>query len=470
MLSLLLRINCLRAAAEFSAAAFSILLIGCSPNQHDEALTQGVSISIQAGDSWFDETDIVIKNLRTNVVVTLARNTVSGARLCSWAEFAADDRGSVSTLSSFAIGGTYLGTDDSGLFWSGGDCQAVPARLGKTVRQEADRWPSKELTDFKVWVDTGHGIVSKEFSVRAWPGAETYQSKQLPEATPNVGISIYEAANRRTDRVAVLLGGSDGSPNDLFAAYLASLGIDSVSLAYFGQAQTPPCLSEIELRDVDHAFDALQKYWKSERRFVVVGVSRGAEAAVQLAAIRSIDGLILVAPRSNFGPSVTSDACRPSEAPAWVLDEEPIASVPRTFKVQLPQETSPLAPVDTLSALELLLDQDRDLELRTRVPIGSVTEDVLVIVGEFDRVSGLPAAQRLIARHRLASACVSRLRILEGASHAVFGPHLVAPAAAETTVPILDRTQLAQRARDAKARKEIWADIESFLIDRTDCQ
>ncbi|HXA41684.1 MAG TPA: acyl-CoA thioester hydrolase/BAAT C-terminal domain-containing protein [Candidatus Solibacter sp.] len=156
-------------------------------------------------------------------------------------------------------------------------------------------------------------------------------------------------------RTAVLLiGGSDGGmPGPLLAGHLASDGYPTLALTYFSEPGLPQTLSSIPLEYFATALRWLATQpGVDAKRMVVMGVSRGSEAAMLLAANYTdlVDGVVASVP-SN----VALCAFPGCGGAAWTLHGAP---VPYTVQFNNPAPTddpSAVIPVERMRGA-LLLD------------------------------------------------------------------------------------------------------------------
>ena len=129
--------------------------------------------------------------------------------------------------------------------------------------------------------------------------------------------TLFTSPRAEPEVAALLIEGSGGREPSYLAEPLAGQGIAALSLAYFGRDGLPACLGAIELGYFRVALSWLRAQLGSPlRRVVVVGQSRGSEAAL-LAAIHFSDlvDAVVVTVHSNV---VLGGY--PTGGPAWLLD------------------------------------------------------------------------------------------------------------------------------------------------------
>ena len=142
-----------------------------------------------------------------------------------------------------------------------------------------------------------------EFAVRTFrrPRAPVYGTLFLPDA-PSAAVLV--------------IGGSGGSEPSYVGEALARAGIGALSVAYFGRPGLPGRLWDIPLEYFLDALRVLQEPLAPGVPLVVLGMSRGSEAAM-LTAIHSGGsvGAVVVAVPGN----VVAGSWPPG-GPAWVLE------------------------------------------------------------------------------------------------------------------------------------------------------
>jgi dienelactone hydrolase len=125
----------------------------------------------------------------------------------------------------------------------------------------------------------------------------------------------------------VLLGGSNGGLANGFAAgLLASHGYPVLSLAYFDEPGLPSELQRIPLEYFERAIAWLADQPEADpKRIIVVGASRGGEAALLIGATypQLVRAVAAYVPSDRVYPSPTSPS-----VPAWTHSGKPVASTP----------------------------------------------------------------------------------------------------------------------------------------------
>jgi dienelactone hydrolase len=236
----------------------------------------------------------------------------------------------------------------------------------------------------------------------------------------------------------LLLGGSGGGvPTGPRASLLASRGYAVLALAYFDEPGLPDELREVPLAYFDEAVA-----WLSDHEAVraeplgTLGVSRGSEAAVQLAARNDpVRTVVAVVPGShrfqglarNFsgGTSAWSDGGEPTPYVPFRWGWTDTLRLGLNFLLARPNDLS-------MSYAGGLADADEDRREAAALPVASVGGPVLLVSGDDDSLWPSTAfADRL--RKRLDAADYPHPYehvVAEGAGHGISVPYL----------PVGDRT------------------------------
>ncbi len=149
-----------------------------------------------------------------------------------------------------------------------------------------------------------------DFAVRTFrrPGALVHGTLFLP-TTPSAGVLV--------------IGGSGGSEPSYVGEALAGAGIGALSVAYFGRPGLPGQLRDIPLEYFLAALQVLQEPLEPGVPLVVLGMSRGSEAAM-LTAIHSggrVGAVVAAVPGNVVAGSL------PPGGPAWLLEGRALSYV-----------------------------------------------------------------------------------------------------------------------------------------------
>src|SRR5580704_6452560 len=212
--------------------------------------------------------------LQTNERVAIRAELVDGedAHWTSQADFAADSQGNIDTSKQAPVAGSYKEVSAMGIIWS-----MTPASH-KTARYQPPRNFGAQTVEFQLM--RGSALLASAHMEQI-PVAEGVERVTLHEGALR-GVLFLPPGKDRHPAVLVL-GGSEGGMPTRRAAWLASHGFAALALAYFRYDDLPKELAGIPLEYFGQALS-----WMTHRpeilgdRIGVMGVSRGAELALQL--------------------------------------------------------------------------------------------------------------------------------------------------------------------------------------------
>ncbi len=304
--------------------------------------------------------------LEANQRATIRAELLDGAdeRWTSQADFVADGQGSIDTSKHPAIAGSYQGISASGLIWS----------MLPSSRKAARYRPPREF-----------GIQTIEFHLllkNAEVAAARLEQAAIAEGVEHViirygdlrGTLFRPPGNDRHPGVLVL-GGSEGGLPSRRAAWLASHGFAALALAYFRFEDLPKELAGIPLEYFGRALT-----WMGNRpeiagdRIAVMGISRGAELALQLGSMfPRIRAVVAYSPANVRYPA----CCGFTPVPyAWSWNGSGLAF-------------HPLRP----------RAEDTVLVMRSEIEVEQIQGPVLLISGDADRVwDSKSMADSIVAR------------------------------------------------------------------------
>jgi dienelactone hydrolase len=290
-----------------SASAFVFVAIAGLHAQTLEVIPKRVMVDESAS--------IRATGCQPNERLTIRAELVDGADALwtSQAEFVADAQGVIDTSQQPAVAGSYKEVSSMGLIWS-----MLPASR-KISRYEPPRNFGVQTIDLRL--------------MRGKTQLAAAQLEQIPIAEGVERVSLHDGALRGMlflppgqDRHpgVLVLGGSEGGMPRLRAAWLASHGFAALALAYFRYDDLPRELAGIPLEYFGQALA-----WMAQRpeivadRIAVMGVSRGAELALQLGTMFGIvKAVIAYSPANVRYPA----CCGATRVPwAWTWNGNPLA-------------------------------------------------------------------------------------------------------------------------------------------------
>ncbi len=236
--------------------------------------------------------------------IEVAARDESGTGWKSRATFTAGPDGVVDPACQAAIAGTYRGTDQAGLFWS-----MRPDRPGA-------------FFDHRIWTPvtmrvtvSAHGSPVAACDLRLTFAADGVTRRLVSQdGLPGRFFGRDEPAPG-----VLLLAGSDAAALDPAAALLASHGYAVLFLPYFGLPGLPPTLERIDLGYVVRGIDwLLAQPQVRGQRVAVMGLSRGAELALQVASMDERVGAVVAAAPSYARHAGIGRGYSDFTQPAWL--------------------------------------------------------------------------------------------------------------------------------------------------------
>jgi dienelactone hydrolase len=257
-------------------------------------------------------------------------------------------------------------------------------------------------------------------------------------------------------KAAVLvLSGSSGRVETGRVRLLASRGAAALSIRWFGDLGQPPGICEVPLETFTPALDLLADL---ADHLAVVGISKGAEAALLLASRDSrIRAVAAFSPSSvvwaNVGPG-RDGAVRPCRS-SWTVNGQPVPFVPYDDTWQAPTGD---APPSYRGLYEKSLLTYADHLEAAAIPVESIEARLLVTGGGDDQVWPSDTFANQIAARRAAHGRDTTLLIDPNAGHRVTLPGEPAPGRTGMTM-----TRGGDHNTDSAAGRRIWPILLDLL-------
>ena len=217
----------------------------------------------------------------------------------------------------------------------------------------------------------------------------------------------------------IVYGGSDGTPNYAQAVDFAKNGYEVMSLFMFGQKNQPKTLARVPLEQFEQTLRYVEAHARSASPLTVMGVSKGAEYALNLTSkYPQINNAILAAPSAynfngldfeNYGSSWT-----------WQGKELPYIDIQKTslghFIGDMIIPMIVKAPVTYKNAYQTAVDMDKDSESK-KISLNTKA-NILIIAGSDDQMWNSAGMGKSIKDQRPQN---TDLAIYGGAGHVFAG-------------------------------------------------
>jgi dienelactone hydrolase len=182
----------------------------------------------------------------------------------------------------------------------------------------------------------------------------------------------------------LLMAGSSGRIDDQTARFLGRHGAHVLALRYFGGPRQLPGICELPLETFAAGLDRLEQ--EPVERLVMMGLSKGAEAALLLAVRDPRPHLVVAqAPTpwvwANVGPGADGET-RPARS-SWTWRGEPLPFIPYDDSWEPPEPEPPYSFVGQYRQSLNTYAAARDA---ARIPVEQIAADLVLVAGGDDQV------------------------------------------------------------------------------------
>ncbi|APT85581.1 acyl-CoA thioester hydrolase/BAAT C-terminal domain-containing protein [Corynebacterium aquilae] len=221
--------------------------------------------------------------------------------------------------------------------------------------------------------------------------------------------------------IIVSYGGSDGAAGFQDAQQLAQRGYETMAVFMFGMDNQPQELSKVPLEQFDDVLDYINANVTDKGPLTVIGASKGAEYALNLATkYDEIDSLILRAP-SAYNYAGLDFGREASSSWTWQGQQLPFINMketnPATFFAEAGLPMLVGAPVEYLNVYKNAVEDDPDRDSKL-IPVTDTDADILLIAGGKDMMWDSTQAAQLIQEQRPQGTTV---KTYPDAGHIFFG-------------------------------------------------
>ena len=239
----------------------------------------------------------------------------------------------------------------------------------------------------------------------------------------------------------LVLSGSSGRVEQQRCEVLAGLGATAASYRWFGAA-----VDRVPLESFDEALTSLHERCD---RLVVLGTSRGAEAALLLGARHvEIDAVVAISPSDVVWAALSQE--RPQRS-SWTSAGEPLPFVP--YDDDWEPDTS---PAEFVGMYEQSLEVYADRVPAARIPVERIAGAVVLVAGGDDRLwPSCDFAERIVDR-RSAAGLHTELVTHPRAGHRVLLP-------GERPLPASHLVHGGTPETDAALGALVWPHLEALL-------
>jgi len=257
--------------------------------------------------------------------------------------------------------------------------------------------------------------------------------------------------------VVIWIGGSDGWFTEPRPALLASHGIATFSVAYFGREPLPAALCEVPLEFFDRAVDRLSAEPTVDTgRMGLYGYSKGGELALLLASRNErIRAVAAYSPSSFVWQSPGPGQPKSS----WAAGGTPLPFMPMHISAMMILKMIRGRPVTFRDAYEKGMEKHPDKAQEARIPVEKIKGPVLLVSGTEDAVwPSSRMADDVRASVTAAGGTVTHLDY-DGAGHMTTLPGLPAPEVLDDLI-FGGSSEITSRAVD-----DAWAKMVAFFME-----
>ncbi|XP_078676593.1 acyl-coenzyme A thioesterase 1-like [Branchiostoma floridae x Branchiostoma belcheri] len=293
--------------------------------QYRKMSVQAARLLVSPARALVDErVDITVESLSPRQPVTLQARLVEGtARFQSYAHYRADSAGRVVLGKQPALGGTYTGIDQMGLFWS---LQPSPGQKpGLRLRKKDVSTPF--LVDLSL--HDGHVDAIAEPNTAAL-ASTCLERRYLGEGVERIPLregrlrgALFLPPGEGPFPGVIDMFGSTGGFADYRSALLASRGFATLGLAFFGYEDLPNDMSDIDLDYFEEAADWLLSHPKVQSHGIgAVGTSKAGEIVQAMATyMKQVSAAVAISSYSaiSYAPLPYKDMVLPCAR--WMADQ-----------------------------------------------------------------------------------------------------------------------------------------------------
>jgi dienelactone hydrolase len=341
---------------------------------------------------------------REEVALRASTDDAEGRPWRSEAVFRASAKGVVDLSADRPLRGAWTGADAMAPFWSMRP-DAGPGARADAPATAQPRAPVQDLLaapagtpfprppagslEVRLEVRAGERLLASAVAVREVTGPRVAVTEVREQGL--VG-RMYEPGGPPRPAVLVL-GGSQGGIPAAYAPVLAGHGYATFALAYFRTDGLPVDLVDVPLERLERGLEWLRARPSVDPgRVAVLGHSRGAEAALLLAATNAqVKAVVALAPSHVVWEGAVRDPAKKGlaalkpERSAWTRAGQPLPFVPKTVT---PDLAARVAAGERFHTIEMMRLSSVDLMAveRARIPVETIRGPVLLVSSLSDRM------------------------------------------------------------------------------------
>jgi dienelactone hydrolase len=297
--------------------------------------------------------------------------------LYSFACFKTDSRGQIQLNKNKPILATYSGIDSLGIFWS----MTKPKYVNEELPFDVKNLKSNTIY-LHLEVD---GKIISENELQFFIKTPDVKSEQI--RTKELVANFYYPQNKQNIPLIILLGGAEGGIGpDEYAQIIASHGYAVLALAYFGMENLPKSLQRIPVEYFFNAIDWVKnKPFIDTSRIVILGGSKGGEAALLVASMRNdVKGVIAVAPSNVVWQGIPN--VFPSIKSSWTLNGKELPYLTGSFTFSfLGKMISNSKQVELSELFQTIFTEKKSNIEPALIKVEKINGPILLVAGKEDK-------------------------------------------------------------------------------------
>ena len=413
------------AFARASLALLSAVTIASSPSLAKEALSLTVTPRRAIMDAPFEVT-FKGADPGDEVTIRVTRRAEDGTPWSTVGVYRADPTGAVNASTATSVNGSYLGISPHGLLCSAlpvepGEVGTYIARFSAEPRQSRSFDDSIGTTPIEVTASIDGRVVASTTAWRSY--AVGTEGEEVSVADGWKGVYFPPARDVEIKAPVLILTGSGGGVFRYTAARLASRGHPTLAFAMYNYSGLPDTLKNFPVENVRDGAEWLAAR-AGTQRVVVMGVSRGSEAAAH-AAIQFphfFSGVILLVPSHLRDAGALGPAARAGDA-AWTVGGKTMPVTDLGFTPDDPRVLAQARSIPGYNATGMVLNEwgSGDFEARYGTPFEKIEAPTLVLAAAEDAIwPSWISAERIRQRFaRAGRADQVEVHVYPGAGHSM---------------------------------------------------
>ena len=322
---------------------------------------------------------INLDNLPQNDTITVHayRRNWQGL-LYSFACFKTDSDGQIRLNNDKPVLATYSGVDSLGIFWS----MTKPTYKKEELPFEVNNLASNTIY-FRV--EAGGKIIAKN-ELRLIVQTPDISCEEI--RNKDLVANFYYPEDKQNVPLIIMLGGAEGGLDgvDDYAKIISSHGYAVLAIAYFGMENLPKSLERIPVEYFFNAIDrAKEKQFIDTSKIVILGGSKGGEAALLIASMRrDVKGVIAVAPCNVVWQGIPNGF--PGMKSSWALNGKELPFLKCSYSFSFIRKfLGNSIQVEMTELFQTIYTEDKSKIEPAIIKVEKINGPILLVAGKEDK-------------------------------------------------------------------------------------